>query len=248
MRLKARAFTFFAFLLIGGRTEALVVTQEATNDFIVLYSAGYFMSVDPHPNVLGTFAAPGLNQIGQGEALVMVAHGGTGEIGEEDGEMNGGQLATWLTNNNIPATPISVFLTSCQSGVGGADSLAATAAAGSQSNLTFTGYLGCAIVNAPAGTVVVVQPEYEDEVAAIQQALIDELNPQAQIAAIIAEYQASHSGASPPLATLAQLAYQNVGIRDFFAQLIAASGAYFYAGAAGNVQYQGQLAGLRRRL
>jgi hypothetical protein len=227
--------------------SALVITESYTTDFIILYSCGYYMSVDAHPHDIGTFAAPQWNLVTNHESVHVIAHGAQGSIGEHN-PMNGAQFAAWI---GIPAADTNrIFADSCESGVAAParPSLIAAAADVSRSTRSFTGYEGCAITDAPHAVERVVLPAKVDEMGAIQQHLIDTLHPQAQIDTFIHDYRQTHAGADPPLALLAQTAYANATIRRFFADLLRDGDAQhcLYPSGDGIVTQVGKLAAAKK--
>jgi hypothetical protein len=231
----------FAFLSFGTSANALVVLDTYTNDFVLLYSAGFYMSIDKHPDFVGVFAAPGLAQMEAGENLVLVAHGSPNNIGG----MSGQQLALWLTNNGIPMTPLTVFLASCDSGTdAGQGSVVGNAAKASAQNLTFTGYEGCTVTSQRLQGEDVVNPNDEPELEVEQAALELELNPQAVIAQFVQDYQVSHGGSNPPLALLAQTAFNDSTIQEFFQRLLREGAPFFLPDGEGvNTQQGMQVSG-----
>ena len=229
-------------LLTAPGVSALVITEAYTTDFIELYSCGYQLSVDRHPNIIGTFAAPGWSSLVNNEAVYLIAHGQQGSIGTIN-PMNGAQLAAWIGASQSFTTPF--YVNSCESGIGTTSnpSLITAAADNSRANRSFTGYGGCAIVDAVKGTMRVVLPAKAGAMGTIQQNLIDQMHPQAQIDAFVAQYQHDHGGANPPLLLLAQTAYANQTIKNFYAALLlqGAKEGCFYTTGQGVITKQGKL-------
>lgn len=225
--------------LLAVPASALVITEAYTTDFIVLYSCGYQLSVDRHPTTIGTFAAPQWNVLVNNEPVYIIAHGHQGMIGT----MTGTQLAAWIGSPNWYTT--TFYVTSCESAIGTSTnpSVITAAADASRSTRTFTGYAGCAIVDAPRGMPRVVLPYKAATMGTIQTNLENAMNPQGQINAFVLAYQASHGGANPPLLLLAQTAYGNAVIRAFYVELLKQGGIQgcFYDVGQGSVTKKGKL-------
>lgn len=214
MRKRLVPITVLVLLLSALDASALVITEGYTTDFIVLYTCGYYLSIDRHPNTLGTFAVPQWGMLVNNEPVYVIAHGHEGMIGT----MNGMQLAAWIGAPLWYTTEI--YATSCESGLGN-PSLITTAADESRSTRTFTGYAGCAIGDSRGGgTPRVVMPTQFARMAGIQGALMTRLQPQAEIDNFVLNYQMAHAGANPPLLLLAQYAFGNQVIRQFYAELL----------------------------
>lgn len=212
-RIVIASILFFAALAASG----LVITEDTT-DFALLYSSGYYLSIDRHPGSLGTFAAPGWAILVNNEPVHVVAHGAQGTIGQN--VMDGAGFAAWI---DIPAWYTTmVYAESCESAVTlpATPSVIAAAADASRSSRSFTGYAGCAITDAPHGVERVVLPTKRAEMTGIQQRLEQQLNPQRVIDTFVQNYRQAHNGAGPPLLLLAQTAYNSQEIRGFFAALL----------------------------
>lgn len=248
MRVHRFAAAVLVLLLSAFSAPALVITEVYTTDFILLYSCGYYLSVDPHPNTIGTFAAPQWSVLGNNEPVHVIAHGQQGSIGVHN-PMDGAKFAAWIAAP--PSYTIQIFAESCESAVESSSgpSLITGAADASRSTRRFTGYAGCSITDRVLGMERVVKPSMFDVMAIIQEKLETQMNPQGQIDAFVKDYKAKHGGADPPLPLLAQTAYGNKVIRDFFAALLKegdAQGCLYNAGQ-GIVTKQGKLAAAPRR-
>ena len=239
--MRIRLAAVLALLVNTLSASALVITEGNTTDFIVLYSSGYYLSVDRHPNTLGTFAAPQWNTLVNNEPVYVIAHGQQGSIGTVN-PMNGTELAAWIGAPNWFTT--EVYVGSCESAVStvATPSVVTAAAKASRTTRTFTGYAGCAITDAAGSGERVVLPEKVAKMTEIQNALILAMNPQAQIDNFIAAYQLAHAGANPPLLLLAQTAYQDQTIKNFYAELLkqGARAGCFYQAGKGTVTKKGK--------
>jgi len=238
----ATVVTLIILSLFAVPLSALVITEAYTTDYIELYSCGYQLSIDRHPNTIGTFAAPQWNVLVNNEPVYVIAHGAQGSIGTVN-PMTGAQFAAWIGAPNWFTTP--VFADCCESALGTTQnpSVITGAADNSRSTRSFTGYGGCAITDAVKGVQRVVIPTKFITMAGIQANLEALMNPQGQINAFVLNYQATHGGANPPLLLLAQTAYANVTIKNFFAELLkqGSTAGCFYTVGQGIVTKQGKL-------
>jgi hypothetical protein len=242
MRFPLATVPLIILSLLAVPASALVITEQYTTDFIELYSCGYQLSVDRHPTTIGTFAAPQWNVLVNNEPVYVIAHGAQGSIGTHN-PMNGAQLAAWIGS---PAWYTTTFyITSCESAIGTSTnpSLITAAADASRATRTFTGFAGCAIVDAPRRIPRVVLPFKTGTLGTIQANLVALMHPQAQIDQFVVNYRASHGGADPSLLLLAQTAYGNVVIRNFYAELLKQGGQQgcFYDVGQGSVTKKGKL-------
>jgi hypothetical protein len=94
--------------LLALPASPLVITQVYTEEYITLYSLGFFLDVD-HSDFIGTFAAPEMNRLQANGTLYMIDHGGPGFYGT-DPSMNGQQLAAFLTDSHTPAVQLVVYV------------------------------------------------------------------------------------------------------------------------------------------
>ncbi len=196
-----------------------------TNDFIILYSLGYYHRWFPGAGLF-VFDDANFAAMRQGEAVWIVAHGAVGETGQK----NAGELLALFTARRLPAATPQVYLVSCGSGstdLGHPRSLVqqlGEAMRGAQwRHVQVVGTNGCSITDAAVqspNSERVVRPGREDEVLLIQDRLEQRLRPQQDIQRYLDEYTLRH-GHPPSLEERATYAYLNSQpTRTFFAELL----------------------------
>lgn len=227
VRLRTFALVAVVLSLLAVPARAVELTDvDDVNDFIILYSLGYYATMLPQA---GMFVFEDANFAGMqvGERVWIVAHGKVGMTGHK----NAPELLVLFTAKGLPKTTPTVYLFSCESGLTDATHpqslvtrLAELMRAAGWNEVHTEGTYGCSITDRTLGTRnserVVVEGK-EDEVYKIQLELEEALAPQAQLDAWIAQFEVDH-GRRPTLAEKARFAYaESPAIRGFFAGLIA---------------------------